>query len=399
MQRRSEAFADRIVPFNFLLTALTWFFTKNITKTISTLMVDYSCAMKLSAPISVFAAMQEASERGIIVKGGKYLESVATSPIVLFDKTGTLTFATPHLESVHPFGGYSREEVLKLAACLEEHFPHPLGRAVVEAAQKEGLEHPEYHTKVEYIVAHGIASSINQKKTCIGSAHFIFEDEGVPLLPEAEKIRTEHFNAGHSLLYIALDGKLIGILAIGDPVRPGAKDAIASLKKLGVKKCIMVTGDTKGAAQKIANEAGLDAFYAETLPEEKVRIVQKEQENGSVIMLGDGINDAPALGAAQTGISVDGSSSIASDTADINLSKDGLDSLVVVRKLGQGLLEKIRENNQFIIGFNSLLIFAGVFGFISPTLAAVLHNSATIGISLKSMQKILPENKDEKHNK
>lgn len=392
-QKRSEAFAERIVPFNFLFTALTWFFTRNITKTISTLMVDYSCAMKLSAPIAVFSAMQEASEHGIIVKGGKYLEEVATAPTVLFDKTGTLTFATPYLVSVHPFNGISEEEVLTLAACLEEHFPHPLGRAVVEAAKKRGLDHPEYHTKVEYIVAHGIASSINQKKTCIGSAHFIFEDEGVPLLPEAEKIRTEHFNAGHSLLYISLDGALIGILAIGDPIRPEAKAAITRLKELGVKKCIMVTGDTKGAAQKIASEAQLDSFYAEALPEDKVSIVEAERKNGRVIMLGDGINDAPALGAAEVGISVDGCSSIASDTADINLSSNGLLSLVTARELGQGLLKKILENNQFIIGFNSLLIFAGVFGFISPTLAAVLHNSATIGISIKAMQKILPEHK------
>ncbi len=389
-QKRSEAFAEKIIPFNFLVTGLTWLITRDVTKTVSTLMVDYSCAMKLSAPISVFSAMKEAAELGISVKGGKYLENVAEADTIIFDKTGTLTYATPELEDIYTFGEATKNSVLTLAACLEEHFPHPLGRAVVEAATKQNLTHPEYHTKVEYIVAHGIASSINGKKTCIGSAHFIFDDEHVPCLPQVADIQKENLNKGNSLLYLSLDNALMGIIAIGDPVRPNARASIEQLRKLGVKRCIMITGDTEGAASKIAKEAGLDEWHSQALPEDKVRFVQQEHDAGRrVIMIGDGINDAPALGAAEVGISIDGCSSIAGDTADINLSHEGLSSLVVVRELGQGLLQKISSNDRFIIGFNSLLILGGIIGIIPPTLAAVLHNSATIGISLSSMRPIL----------
>lgn len=396
-QKRSEDFAQKIVPFNFLLTAVTWFITKDITKTVSTLMVDYSCALKLSAPISVLSAMQEAAESGISVKGGKYLEAVAEADTIIFDKTGTLTCATPTVNAVYAFEEYSEDKVLTLAACLEEHYPHPLGRAVVNAAKQKNLIHPEFHTKVDYIVAHGIASTLNGKKTCIGSAHFIFDDEGIPFAGEAEEIQKKETETGNSLLYLSYDGKLIGIIGIGDPVRTDAKAVIENLKNLGILQTVMITGDTEGAAKKIALQAGIDKYHAQALPEDKVRFVDEEKKTGhKVIMIGDGINDAPALSAADIGISVDGASPIAGDTADINLSHDGLQSLVTVRKLGQGLLDKMYFNERAIIGVNSFLLAGGVLGFISPTLAALMHNTTTIGISLFSMRPILPKGEEEK---
>jgi len=396
-QKRSEAFAQKIVPFNFLLTVLTWFITKDITKTVSTLMVDYSCALKLSAPISVLSAMQEAAAMGISVKGGKYLEAVAHADTVIFDKTGTLTYATPTVNNIYTFEGYSEEQVLTWAACLEEHFPHPLGRAVVEAANGRNLNHPEYHTKVEYIVAHGIATTLNEKKTCIGSAHFIFDDEKIPLQEEVRAIQEKELKIGNSLLYLSYDGKLIGIIGIGDPVRPDAKEAIFKLKKTGIAQTIMITGDTEGAAKKIANQAGIDKYHAQALPEDKVKFVQKEKKNGhQVIMIGDGINDAPALSAADVGISIDGATPIAGDTADINLSQDGLNSLVNVRQLGQGLLEKMYFNDRTIVGVNTMLLVGGMLGVIPPTVAAVLHNTTTIGISLASMRPVLHKNQEVK---
>lgn len=391
-QKRSEEFAQKIVPFNFLLTAITWLTTRNLTKTVSTLMVDYSCAMKLSAPISVLSAMQEAAKLGISVKGGKYLENVAKADTVIFDKTGTLTYATPTVSKIYTFGDYSESQVLTWAACLEEHYPHPLGRAVVEEASRRKLNHPEHHTKVEYIVAHGIASTVDGKKTCIGSAHFIFEDEKVPFSDEIKKIQEQELSLGNSLLYLSYDEKLIGIIGIGDPIRKNAKESISMLKKLGVQQTIMITGDTEGAAKKIASLAGIDKYHAQALPEDKVRFVNEEKTKGhKVIMIGDGINDAPALSAADVGISVDGASAIAGDTADINLSNDGLSSLVTVRNLGQKLLNKMWANDKFIISVNSFLLAGGIIGFIPPTMAAILHNSCTVGISLASMRPLLSE--------
>lgn len=391
-QKRSEEFAQKIVPFNFLLTAITWLTTRNLTKTVSTLMVDYSCAMKLSAPISVLSAMQEAAKLGISVKGGKYLENVAKADTVIFDKTGTLTYATPTVSKIYTFGDYSESQVLTWAACLEEHYPHPLGRAVVEEASRRKLNHPEHHTKVEYIVAHGIASTVDGKKTCIGSAHFIFEDEKVPFSDEIKKIQEQELSLGNSLLYLSYDEKLIGIIGIGDPIRKNAKESISMLKKLGVQQTIMITGDTEGAAKKIASLAGIDKYHAQALPEDKVRFVNEEKAKGhKVIMIGDGINDAPALSAADVGISVDGASAIAGDTADINLSNDGLSSLVTVRNLGQKLLNKMWANDKFIISVNSFLLAGGIIGFIPPTMAAILHNSCTVGISLASMRPLLSE--------
>lgn len=389
VQRRSENLAEKIVPFNFALAGLTWLFTRNVTKTMSTLMVDYSCAMKLAAPIAVLSAMKEAAGLGISVKGGKYLEEVAQAHSIIFDKTGTLTYANPVVEKIYSFQNYTEDFVLQTAACLEEHFPHPLGRAVVSHAEKLGLYHPENHTKVEYIVAHGIASTLDGKKIRIGSAHFIFDDEKIPFEEGVKAIQEASLKTGQSLLYLSYDNHLAGVLAIGDPVRPEAREVIQQLKSTGIRRCVMITGDTEGAAKKIAAEAGLDGYYSQALPEDKVSLIKKEKKQGKIIMLGDGINDAPALSAADVGIAIEGSSSIASDTADIVLSGGGLSSVVTTRLLGQGLICKINQNNAFIIEVNSALLILGVMGLITPQLAAILHNSVTVGISMKSMQNIL----------
>lgn len=392
VQKRSELLAEKIVPLNFALAGLTWMFTKNMTKTMSTLMVDYSCAMKLAAPIAVLSAMKEAAEFGISVKGGKYLEEAAAAKTVIFDKTGTLTFANPTVEKIYTMKGFSEDFVLQTAACLEEHFPHPLGRAVVSLAEEKGLLHPENHSKVEYIVAHGIASTIDGKKVRIGSSHFIFDDEKIPSVKEVEEIQKESLKTGQSLLYLSYDGHLAGILAVGDPVRPEAKEVIKALKATGIERCVMITGDTEGAAKKIAGSAGLDFYYSQALPEDKVSLIQKEKAlENKVIMLGDGINDAPALSSADVGIAIEGSSSIASDTADIVLTEGGLNNVVLARMIGQNLIQKINRNNAFIIEVNSALLLLGVFGLISPQLAAVLHNSATIGISVRAMQPLLKD--------
>lgn len=389
VQRRSENLAEKIVPFNFALAGLTWLFTRNITKTMSTLMVDYSCAMKLAAPIAVLSAMKEAAGLGISVKGGKYLEEVAQATSIIFDKTGTLTYANPVVEKIYSFQNYTEDFVLQTAACLEEHFPHPLGRAVVAHAEKLGLYHPENHTKVEYIVAHGIASTLDGKKVRIGSAHFIFDDEKIPFDSGVKAIQEASLKTGQSLLYLSYDNQLAGVLAIGDPVRPEAREVIRDLKKSGIRRCVMITGDTEGAAKKIAAEAGLDGYYSQALPEDKVSLIKKEKNQGKIIMLGDGINDAPALSAADVGIAIEGSSSIASDTADIVLSGGGLGSVITTRLLGQGLISKINQNNAFIIEVNSALLILGVMGLITPQLAAILHNSVTVGISMKAMENIL----------
>ena len=388
-QRRSENLAEKIVPLNFALAGITWLFTRNLTKTMSTLMVDYSCAMKLAAPIAVLSAMKEAAGLGISVKGGKYLEEAAEATTIIFDKTGTLTFANPKVEKIHAMKEYGEDFVLQTAACLEEHFPHPLGRAVVSLAEERGLLHPENHTKVEYIVAHGIASTLDGKKVRIGSAHFIFDDEKIPFDEKVRDIQEESAKNGESLLYLSYDGELAGVLTIGDPVRPEAREVVQNLRKTGIKRCVMITGDTEGAAKKIAETAGLDGYYSQALPEDKVSLIKKEKAGGKVIMLGDGINDAPALSAADVGIAIEGSSSIASDTADIVLSEGGLSSVAATRILAQGLIRKISANNAFIIEVNSALLLLGVFGLISPQLAAILHNSVTVGISVKSMQQIL----------
>lgn len=340
--------------------------------------------------------MQEAAKYGITVKGGKYIEAVANADTVIFDKTGTLTYATPTVNKIYTFEGYTEDQVLRWAACLEEHYPHPLGRAVVDAANAKKLNHPEVHTKVDYIVAHGIASTLNDKRICIGSAHFIFEDNKIPYVADdVEKIQKKELDIGNSLLYLSYDGKLIGIIGIGDPVKPDAKTAIEKLKQLGIKRTIMITGDTEGAAKKIAKQSGIASYHAYALPEDKVRFVEAEKNKGHhVIMIGDGINDAPALSAADIGISIDGATPIAGDTADINLSHDGLESLITIRKIGQGLIKKMSFNDRTIIALNTFLLAGGILGIIPPTLAAILHNTTTIGISLSSMRHILPYEDD-----
>lgn len=392
-QKRCEWFAEKIVPFNFLLTGLTYFLTKDISKTISSLMVDYSCAMKLVAPITVLTAMKEAASYGISVKGGKYLEEAALADTVIFDKTGTLTYASPVLEGIYPMEGFSKNDILKWAACLEEHYPHPLGRAVVKAAEEENLKHPEEHTKVDYIVAHGISSTYEGKKIRIGSAHFIFEDEKIPLTKEAISLQENAYQNGNSMLYLAYDESLAGIITIGDPIREDSKSTISTLHKLGIKNCVMITGDSESAAKKVAKETGIDSYISQALPEDKVNFVENQKKNNhKVIMIGDGINDAPALCASDVGIAVDGCSSIAGDTADIEINTNGLQNLILVRQLGDALIKKIGKNNAKIISINSLLLLGGMFGIISPTLSAILHNSLTIALSLDAMKPLLPQN-------
>ena len=394
-QLRSELLANKLVKYNFVLTGLTWLFTRNITKVISTLMVDYSCAMKLIAPVAVLSAMKEAAESGILVKGGKFLEDAAHADTVVFDKTGTLTEATPMLSRIIRFGRFSEDSVLKTAACLEEHFAHPIAKAIVKAATDRNLEHPEDHAKVEYIVAHGIASSINGKRVLVGSKHFIFEDEKIPVPEKLASIQNEALHNGESLLYLAEDGRLIAVFAIKDPIRKDAKAIISALRRSGITSCNMITGDDEGAAHTIANEAGLDGYISRALPEDKVNFIKKKQSEGhKVIMIGDGINDAPALSIADTGVAMGDSAAITGETADIVLSNaDGLEGVVKARLLGQKLLERIDRGNWNIVAFNSALIILGLFGLITPSTAALLHNTSTVLFSVKASQPLLEEDK------
>lgn len=391
-QKKSEQFAQKIVPFNFLVTFLTFLFTRNISKTISTLLVDYSCALKLAAPIAVLSAMKEAANYGISVKGGIYLEEASKADVIVFDKTGTLTNAKPTVQKIFASKGFTQNEVLTLAACLEEHFPHPLGKAVVKEAEKHNLIHPENHAKVEYIVAHGIASFYKGKKIAIGSSHFIFEDEKTPLTAEAIELKQKAEMLASSLLFLAYDNTLAGIIALGDSVKTEANEIIKSLYKSGIKKCIIISGDSECSVKKTANICGIKNYFAEALPEDKVKIISKEKNEGhKVIMVGDGINDAPSLSCADVGIAIDGCSSIASSTSDVEFSKEGLKNLLVLRKIGKELQNRIEMNNAMILGINSFLLFGGIFGFISPSLAAVLHNSSTIAICMHSMKPFLIE--------
>ena len=391
-QIRSERLATQLVKANFLLSALTFLFTGgNITKVMATLMVDYSCAMKLAAPIAVLSAMKEAAEQGIAVKGGKFLEDASRADVVVFDKTGTLTAAKPCLSRIIPFKNHDENVLLMTAACLEEHFAHPVAHAIVQASEARHLQHPEEHAKVEYVVAHGIATELNGKRLLIGSKHFIFEDEAVRMPEGLAAIQQEALRRGESLLYLAEDGELLGAFAINDPVREDAAEIIARLHQNGVKKCVMITGDDEGAARTAAEATGVDEYLANALPEDKVAYITREQKCGrKVIMIGDGINDAPALAAADTGIAMGDSAAITGEAADIVLaSEDGLGGLLTARLLGQKLLERIDENNYGIVAVNSALIAAGLFGRISPSVAAVLHNSSTIAFSYLASKPLL----------
>lgn len=393
-QVRSEHLADSLVKYNFLLSLAVFLATGNMTKVMATLMVDYSCAMKLASPIAVLSAMKEAAENGIIVKGGKFLEEASLADTVVFDKTGTLTAATPQLSRIMAFGGREENEVLATAACLEEHFAHPIAAAVVQAASQRGLLHPEEHAKVEYIVAHGIATKLHGKKLTIGSRHFIFDDEKVKEPAGLEKIQKEAIENGESLLYLAEEKELIGIFAINDPVRKNAPEIIKKLHQSGVRNCVMITGDDEGAARNAAKITKIDHYISRALPEDKFKYIEEQKRIGhKVIMIGDGINDAPALAVADTGIAMGDCADITGETADIILSsEDGLEGLYKTRLLGTRLIEKIDTNNRGIVAVNTSFMLLGLFGIISPSMAAILHNASTIAFSVNAMKQLLGDN-------
>ena len=390
-QIRSEHLADQLVKYNFLLSAVVFMFTGSLSKVMATLMVDYSCAMKLAAPIAVLSAMKEAAENGIIVKGGKYLEDASVADTVVFDKTGTLTEASPKLSHILAFENHTEEEVLALAACLEEHFAHPVASAIVHAAKERDLQHPEEHAKVEYIVAHGIASSLYGKRLLIGSKHFIFEDENVSKPKELDEIQKEAVQKGESLLYLAEENQLIGIFFVTDPVRPDAAFIVKKLHENGIKNCTMITGDDEGAAKTAACMTKVDHYVSHALPEDKVLYIKKQKKAGhKVIMIGDGINDAPALACANTGVAMGDCAAITGETADIILpSEDGLKGLYKTRVMGQRLMKKIDTTNKSIVAVNSALMALGLMGLITPSAAALLHNASTIMFSIHSAKPLL----------
>lgn len=393
-QEKAEKLADKLVPYNFLLAGTTFLATRDIAKTSSTLMVDYSCAMKLAAPIASLSAMKEAANKGIVIKGSKYLEETATADTIIFDKTGTLTYASPKVVEIIGFNNYSEYEVLKTAACLEEHFPHPLSRAVVQKAQDEGIDHKEEHAKVEYIVAHGIVSTLHNEKVAIGSYHFIFDDEKTKISKEEVKIIEKAAAKCSSILYLAIGDKLMGIILIDDPVIENAAQIVDDLRKSGIEQVVMITGDGEKAASKAAAVIKADDYISQALPEDKTNYVKKLRKKGhKVLMTGDGINDSPALAAANAGIAMKGSSDIAGETADIILNDKGIESLLDTRILGQNLLKRISFSNKVIIAGNSILILLGLLGKIRPATAALIHNTLTVGISINSMK---PLSKDDK---
>ncbi len=390
-QVRSERLADALVKYNFLLSLGVFLLTGDIAKVMATLMVDYSCAMKLASPIAVLSAMKEAAENGIVVKGGKFLEDASLADTVVFDKTGTLTAATPQLVRIIPFGGRSEDEVLAIAACLEEHFAHPVANAVVNEAKRREILHPEEHAKVEYIVAHGIATQLAGHKLIIGSYHFVFDDEKVAAPAELKNIQKEALDKGESLLYLAEEKELIAIFAINDPVRPNAAAVIRKLHAAGVEECVMITGDDEGAARSAAALAGIDHYISRALPEDKFKFIEQHKKDGhKVIMIGDGINDAPALAVADTGIAMGNCADITGETADIILAgDDGLESLYKTRLLGSRLMAKIDNNNRNIVAVNTSFMLLGLLGIISPSLAALLHNASTVAFCVKAMKPVL----------
>ncbi len=389
IEKRSERVAGKLVKYSFMLAFLTYFFTRDIRKVSATLMVDYSCAMKLVAPVAVLSAIREAATRGIIIKGGKFLENAAHTETIIFDKTGTLTLASPKVKDIIGFNDYTPEEVLKTAACLEEHFPHPLAEAVVVRCQEDGIEHVEEHAKVELVVAHGLKSSINGDRLLIGSAHFVLDDNKIEIsVNEISKIN-EFIDLGYSILYLAKNLSLMGIIAIEDTVRPEARQVIERLKADGIERVAILTGDNRRSAENIATKVGADICKSEVLPSEKVVYLESMRKFGKILMVGDGINDAPALSSADTGIAMYNSSGMATDSADIILSDEGLNDLIHTRRLGSRLLKRISTANKMIIGVNSFLIFAGLTAILTPAKAAVLHNLSTVGISAWSSRKLL----------
>lgn len=395
LESKAEHLADRLVPYTFLGTGLVWLLTRNMTKTISVLMVDFSCALKLAMPLSVLSAIREASTHDITVKGGKYLEAMADATTIVFDKTGTLTKAQPTVVEVISFNEKLPDELLRIAACLEEHFPHSMAKAVVREAEKKHLVHEELHSKVEYIVAHGISSMLEDKKVVIGSYHFVFEDEKAQIPAEKQEL-FDHLSAEYSHLYMAVDGRLAAVICIEDPLRPEAAEVVKELKKTGITKVVMMTGDSDRIARTIAERVGVDEYYSEVLPEDKAGFVEKEKAAGrKVIMIGDGINDSPALSASDVGIAISGGAEIAREIADVTIGADNLYEVVTLKKLSNALMKRIRKNYKAIVGINASLIVLGVAGVFQPTTSALLHNTSTLVISMKSMKNLLGKEENE----
>lgn len=388
---KASSLADKLVPYMLGGTILTYLLTRNVTKAMAVLMVDFSCALKLAMPIAVLSAMRESNDYNISVKGGRFLEAVANANTVVFDKTGTLTYATPKVAEIVTFGNHTENEMLRLAACLEEHYPHSIANAVVDEAKKRGLSHEEYHSEVKYVVAHGISSAVNNKKVIIGSYHFVFEDEGCSI-PEGDEENFHSLSPEYSHLYLCISGELAAVICIYDPLRSEAKDAIAALHKCGISKVVMMTGDNKKTAKAVAKIVGVDEYYAEVLPEDKANFIRSEKAKGrKVIMIGDGVNDSPALSEADAGIAINTGAAIAKEIADITIASENLFEIVTLRKLSEALMARIHRNYRFIVSFNLMLIILGVSGVILPTTSALFHNMSTLGISLKSMTNLLEE--------
>ena len=397
VEAQASHLADKLVPYTLGGTALTYLLTRNVTKTLAVLMVDFSCALKLAMPIAVLSAMRESAAFHISVKGGRFLEAMAAADTIVFDKTGTLTYATPKVAAVVPFGGHEEQEMLRLAACLEEHYPHSIANAVVEEAQKRGLSHEEYHSQVQYIVAHGISSMVDEHKVIIGSAHFVFEDEHCTI-PAGEEEKFQSLDPAYSQLYLCIAGQLAAVICISDPLRAEAPAAIRALHECGIKNVVMMTGDNRRTAESVAQAVGVDQVYAEVLPEDKAEFIRKARAEGHVvIMVGDGVNDSPALSEADVGIAISTGAAIAREIADITVASEDLRALVTLRALSCQLMRRIHRNYRFIIGFNCTLIVLGVAGILPPTTSALLHNMSTLGISLKSMTNLLPEGEEEKN--
>ncbi len=387
---RAAHLADRLVPYTLGGTLLTYLLTRNVTKLLAVLMVDFSCALKLSMPIAVLSAMRESNQYHIAVKGGRFLEAVAKADTIVFDKTGTLTYAAPRVAEIVTFGGRAEDDMLRLAACLEEHYPHSLANAVVEEARARGLNHEEYHSSVEYVVAHGISSTVEGHKVVIGSYHFVFEDEGC-CIPAGEEDRFAALSAAYSHLYLAVSGVLAAVICIADPLRQEAADAIRALHACGIRKVVMMTGDNENTAAAVARAVGVDDYRAGVLPEDKAAFIRAERQAGhTVMMIGDGVNDTPALSEADIGIAINTGAAIAREIADVTISSDDLFALCTLRQISEALMARIDRNYRFIVGFNLLLIVCGVAGIIPPTTSALLHNASTLGVSLRSMTNLLP---------
>ena len=395
---KASRLADKLVPYTLGGTVLTYLLTRNITKTLAVLMVDFSCALKLSMPITVLSAMRESSNYHISVKGGRFLEAVAKADTIVFDKTGTLTYATPRVAEIVTFGGKKEEDMLRLAACLEEHYPHSMANAVVAEAAARGLTHEEYHSHIEYVVAHGISSTVNREKVIIGSAHFVFEDEKCTI-PAGERDKFDALPHEYSHLYLCISSELAAVICIYDPLRPEAADAIRALHDAGFINIVMMTGDNEQTAQSVAKAVGVDDYRAGVLPEDKAEFVRNAKADGhTVMMIGDGVNDSPALSEADVGIAINSGAAIAKEVADITIASDDLFELVTLRQISTALMNRIHSNYRFIVSFNTALIVLGVAGIIPPTFSALLHNMSTLGISLKSMTNLLPAPKTEKEH-